>query len=379
MTTALEIVQIVPRLPPSISGVGDYAYLLARELRATHDIHTHFIVCDPFWEGAENVDGFAVGRINDHSSDILAKEISDCGMPAALVLQYVGYGYQKRGCPVWLVKALNEWKRQDSTRRLLVMFHELYATGPPWRSSFWTSLLQRTLVKSLALLSDHCVTNLNASMHVLVRMTARRESDFSVFPVFSNVGEPKLASNLGRRKARMIVFGSAAWRRQAYHEHQDALEQACRELGIAEVVDIGPSCGGIPKLSGRCVSKGSLPPDQVSREMSDARAGFFSYPAACLGKSGVFAAYAAHGLAPMTYAANVADNKDGLRPGEHFLPVSASLRCDAQRIESIGQQVRRWYVGHKISEQAAHYASVIWHVAHGGKGERPRRISFQGA
>ena len=56
MTTALEIVQIVPRLPPSISGVGDYAYLLARELRATHDIHTHFIVCDPFWEGAENVE-----------------------------------------------------------------------------------------------------------------------------------------------------------------------------------------------------------------------------------------------------------------------------------------------------------------------------------
>ena len=377
MTTALEIVQIVPKLPPSISGVGDYAYLLARQLCAAHDIHTRFIVCDPSWARAKDLDGFTVNRINDHRPDELNKQISECGMPGALVLQFVGYGYQKRGCPVWLVKALEAWKRQDSTHRLLVMFHELYASGPPWRSSFWTLPLQRTLVKSLALLSDHCVTNLNASMHVLVRMTARRESDFSVFPVFSNVGEPKLASNLGRRKARMIVFGSAAWRRQAYHEHRGALEQACRELGIAEVVDIGPRCGAIPKLSVRCVSKGSLPPDQVSREISDARAGFFSYPAACLGKSGVFAAYAAHGLAPMTYAANVADNKDGLRPGEHFLPVSASLRCDAQRIESIGQQVRRWYVGHKISEQAAHYASVIWYVAHGGKAERPRRFSYQ--
>src|SRR5437867_482095 len=108
MTTALEIVQILPRLPPSISGVGDYAYLLARELRATREIHTHFIVCDPFWEGAGHLDGFTVNRVNDRRPHELMKQISHCEMPAALVLQYVGYGYQKRGCPVWLVKALDE-------------------------------------------------------------------------------------------------------------------------------------------------------------------------------------------------------------------------------------------------------------------------------
>src|SRR5207249_2233983 len=138
------------------------------------------------------------------------------------------------------------------------------------------------------------------------------------------VGEPKLASNLGNRNPRMIVFGSAAWRSEAYHDHQAALEQACHALSITEVVDIGPPCGAIPKLSVGCVPKGSLPPDQVSREMLDAHAGFFSYPAACLGKSGVFAAYAAHGLVPVTYAANVTANKDGLRPNEHFLPVYPS-------------------------------------------------------
>src|SRR6266508_864159 len=153
MTTAPEIIQIVPKLPPSISGVGDYAYLLARELRAAQDIDTRFVVCDPSWQGAKDLDGFTVSRINDRRADILIEQISDCGMPSVLVLQYAGYGYQKRGCPVWLVKALDEWKRQDSMRRVLVMFHELYASGPPWRSSFWTSRVQRALVKSLALLS----------------------------------------------------------------------------------------------------------------------------------------------------------------------------------------------------------------------------------
>ena len=374
---AAEIVQIVPKLPPSISGVGDYAHLLATRLRTAHDMHTRFIVCDPSWEAANSLDGFSVDRINTRQPDELERRISEGEIPAAVLLHYVGYGYQKRGCPVWLVRGLESWKREDSSRHILVMFHELYAFGPPWRSSFWTSPLQRALVKSLALLSDHCVTNLNVSLQVLARMTARPESNFSVLPVFSNVGEPKLASNFSRRKPRMIVFGSAAWRRQAYHEHQAALEQACHALSMTEVVDIGPPCGAIPKLSVRCVPKGGLPPDQVSREMLDALAGFFSYPAACLGKSGVFAAYAAHGLVPMTYGANVADNRDGLRPNEHFLPVSASHQCDTQLIESIGRQVRRWYVRHKISKQAAHYANVIWALAQGRKGERARLLSFQ--
>ena len=48
-----EIIQIVPYLPPSISGVADYAYLLARELRAKHDIRTCFLVCDPGWNGGD--------------------------------------------------------------------------------------------------------------------------------------------------------------------------------------------------------------------------------------------------------------------------------------------------------------------------------------
>src|SRR5438034_3528340 len=177
MTTAPEIIQIVPKLPPSISGVGDYAYLLARELRAAQGIHTRFIVCDPSWEGAKDYHGFSVSRMDTRQPDELERHINALGMSATVVLQYVGYGYEKRGCPLWLVRGLESWKRRHPGCRLLVMFHELYASGPPWRSSFWTSPVQRALVKSLALLSDHCVTNLHASMHVLARMTARRESD----------------------------------------------------------------------------------------------------------------------------------------------------------------------------------------------------------
>src|SRR5438093_5969188 len=167
---SLELTQIVPGLPPVISGVGDYAYLLARQLRAAHDIHTRFVVCDARWQGAKDFEEFSVDRIRAQQSEELEKELGASGMPSTVLLHYVGYGYQKRGCPFWLVQALESWKKRDTNRRLVVMFHELYAFGPPWRSSFWTSPLQRGLTKSLALLSDHCVTNLKNSMQGLVRM-----------------------------------------------------------------------------------------------------------------------------------------------------------------------------------------------------------------
>jgi hypothetical protein len=55
----MNILQIVPRLPPAIDGVGDYALNLARQLRQDFSIHTHFLVCDPNWNGKTELEGFS--------------------------------------------------------------------------------------------------------------------------------------------------------------------------------------------------------------------------------------------------------------------------------------------------------------------------------
>jgi hypothetical protein len=57
---ALKIITIVPRLPPLVDGVGDYAFQLAQALRTHHQIETQFIVCDPDWEDATAVAPFPV-------------------------------------------------------------------------------------------------------------------------------------------------------------------------------------------------------------------------------------------------------------------------------------------------------------------------------
>jgi hypothetical protein len=353
-----EIIQIVPRLAPSISGVADYAGLLAGRLRDDYEIQSNFLVGDPAWKGSSNLDGFNVHGLHQRRANELERQLKKLGA-ATVLLHYVGYGYQKRGCPVWLMHGLKSWKKRSAKHRLIVMFHELFATGLPWQSSFWSAPLQRHLCKSLASLSDHCVTNRRCSAQTLSAMTSRAQTDFIVLPVFSNVGELLASLEWRQRKPRMIVFGGAAWRRQAYFDRRIDLQHAIETFGIDEVVDIGPPCGDVPKLPVRHTVKGILGAESVDRELTEARAGFFTYPADYLGKSTIFAAYASHGLLPVTFAGNAAQNQDGLYAGEHFLRVGDGSAADPEKLTTISQQVYRWYRRHRLSEQTQCYASML--------------------
>lgn len=357
----LEILQIVPQLPPAISGVGDYAWLLARELRAAHGIHTRFIVCGHGGGGEPQteLDGFPVCQLSERSGVDLLRELSAEDMPRTVLLHYVGYGYEKRGCPAWLVNALSAWRGESDGMRLVTMFHELYAFGPPWRSAFWTSPIQQRIAARLARLSSACVTNMRRYANWLSARAPQHAGSIKVLPVFSNVGEPAPVLGYDERPARIVVFGAPGWRRQAYTAHRDCLERVCGELGLTELVDIGPACGIVPKLAVRCVQKGSLPADQLSREFLACRAGFFSYPVPYLGKSGIFAAYAAHGLVPVTHPANSEASEDGLQPSRHFLLAALSFAADNEACALVAGNAFHWYGAHRSEVHAAAFQPLI--------------------
>jgi hypothetical protein len=221
------------------------------------------------------------------------------------------------------------------------------------------------MAKSLARMSGHCFTNLNICGRVLKKFTAGNESGVTVSPVFSNVGEPEQLPDWNGRQPRMIVFGSASQRRKVYFEHAADLEKACRAMGLDEIVDIGAPVE-IPQLSVRVSQRGILPAMEASREMLAARAGFFAYPTAYLGKSGVFAAYAAHSLVPVTFETNWMRNEDGLKAGENYLFANNLDRCS---VENIGNSAYRWHQEHGTKMQASCYASVIRNFDDGGKAE----------
>jgi hypothetical protein len=334
-----EVVQVVPRLPPPAEGLGGYALALAGALRRQHGVASRFVAAA------------SMPRTAGALCDLLLNTAP--GLP--VLLQYAGYGYQSRGCPVWLLDGLEAWKRGSPNRRLVTFFHEVHAMGPPWRSSFWTSPVQRRLAARLTRLSDATATSLDLYAGLLRRWGPRR--DPVVLPVVSNIGEPAVVPLLSARPPRLVVFGGAGNRSKVYGRHLAELAAVCRALAVREVADIGPEIAlpaALPAAGGEIpiVRLGLLSEAEASAALLASRAGFLAYPASFLGKSGVLAAYAAHGVAPVCTTA--APPASGLTAGVHYLPAAQILPCpDLQAdLQMVSDAARAWYAGHALHRHA---------------------------
>ncbi len=96
--TLIEITAIVPRLPPVIDGVGDYAMSLAKELREGYGVDTNFLVGDPTWAGEGKLQEFSVRKLTERNAAALSDALSRDD-DATVLLHYGGYAYAQRGCP----------------------------------------------------------------------------------------------------------------------------------------------------------------------------------------------------------------------------------------------------------------------------------------
>ena len=273
---------------------------------------------------------------------------------AVLLVHYSGYGYEPRGLCSWLIGELAEARaRLGPQLRIVVMFHELYASGPPWRSAFWLGGRQARIAAELAALSQAAITNTQAHARWLERQfEPRRQVD--VWPVFSNVGEPGALVPCGARPRRLVVFGSEPTRQRALQQvHRHARQLA--DLGITELVEVGAG-HAVDTRPGplRTHFTGRLDEAALSELLSQSAFGLIEYPAHCMGKSTVFAAYAAHGCValnahPSRHAA------DGLTPGQHFVGLGPRPRgalSDAY-LHHMARSARAWYDQHPLSIQTA--------------------------
>jgi hypothetical protein len=349
---------IVPAFPPMPSGVGDYALFLARGFRDRGEFDSSFIVANPRWDGDPDHEGFSATAFPQRNAAALAKLLSEDDSP--VLLHYSGYGYQQRGVPIWLWRGLRQWRRATNGR-IVTMLHEVSASGPPWTSAFWLGPLQHWIAGRLVYRSTAVITNREASAGAADRFRHHREPLTRVVPIFSTIGEPTQVRPLAQRSRRVVVFGSAPWRIQAYTDYRLSLEKTIRAFGATEVADIGPRCGIEPKnLAGATVRAwGRLEADEVLAIMSDSIAGFVCYPADYLAKSGIFNSYCTTGMVPVT-----PDRRrpalDGLVPGKHFLLVGENPLCDDPgRWQSVADAAREWYSGHSLEATTSAFLEVL--------------------
>jgi hypothetical protein len=264
-----------------------------------------------------------------------------------VVLQLSGYGFDKRGAPLWLLREME--KRRKHIKSLGIYFHELYAFGPPWSSAFWLSPLQRHIARKLAELSDFWMTNREGSAQWLRRFAD--DKPHAVLPVFSNVGEPTAPAQ--PRLPRIVVFGSPGLRQKTYLASGDKLFAWAKQASL-EVHDIGAPIEDMRVAdalrANGVILHGHLEERQVGQLMEDAMFGLVAYPVEYAAKSGVYAAYCAHGVCPLLIS-NDYVQADGLVAGHHYLP---GIPDDEKALQdpSIRQAAWEWYQSHRVGRHA---------------------------
>lgn len=277
-----RLIQVVPRLQPTRCGVSDHALALASELRTSYGIDSAFVVLN----SDERCDlPYSITHCAPHQLLSACVAFSE-GQPAAILVHLSGYGYSADGAPTLLAEAL-ESVRADGRFRVAVFFHELFATGVPWKSAFWYSQRQKRAVRRIAETCDLLVTNSRSYSDWLDRETARQSaSRIQCMPVFSHVGEAEQRIPVADRDPVMAVFGLAGTRQNAYRE-LSTLGIMLHQLGIQEILDIGPEFEAPGELHGIPVRPmGVLAATEIARQFSRSTFGFLSYPHMPLAKSG---------------------------------------------------------------------------------------------
>lgn len=367
MSAPDTVLQIVPHLPGTFDGVGDYAMNLAKALSRDFQITTTFLVA-----GQTNVksrDGYdVISGLSDRALSELAPK------HGGVVLHYVNYGYQSRGVPFRLRNFARALRRAGS-RRWVTVLHELYASGKPWQSAFWVRPIQVRIARDLIDLSDLLiVSNLPIEQEV---HRYDRQKEIELLPVMSNFGEPDLGELAETSPRRWVICGGTALieRSLALFEQRRHLIPACFAPNHLDVVggrateSIRTSLSRLERDGGLSVHHYSeVTVDLASEVLRQSSFGWIDYFGAgavwpgMLLKSTAFAALCAHGIIPVlshTEGPIIVAN-DPL-PGPYYIaPDTISFPRESDDLVSIRTEHYRWYHAHAASRRAAQvYARAL--------------------
>jgi hypothetical protein len=359
----MKIVQLLPFLPPYPHGISDYALKLAEQLLMNYGISSHFIACAGQDSTLSTVEQQFSGIVlpNRSPETLLSHLPSDLD---GVIIHFDFELYR-------LLHALKSAKQsQLQNTALIIMFHELI---PRWKMS----LKQKTVfcIKQflpvhdpgpysspiqMAKIADVVLTNTKKFQHIL---SNRLKRSVQCISSFSNVGEPSFILPLEKRDRRIVVFGTAQTRQRVYVTHAKSLFELCHVLGITEICDIGVphELSLIPPKGIHITEMGVQSADQISEILSHSLAGFidYSHSPGTLGKSGVFAAYCAHGLLPVS-SQPLQSEADGVGLDHHYVALQSHLQdLSLSQLQAIADRAFTWYSSHNLRECAKVFATHL--------------------
>ena len=355
------MLQIVPRAPGPLDGVGDYALIVANKLRQMYGCESIFAAHE--FNSAAADHGFAVGSLDALPEGEFAREFD------RLILHWVNYGYQKRGVPFALLRVLRKL-RSERPGSLLTVFHELYASAPPWRSAFWLRPLQIHICRSIAELSDACIVSSEAALAELKRLAP--DTKVSVHPVVSNFGEPSFDSDQFARRDvnRWVICGGTGLVERSIRSFATIINRippafSPRELVILGGADNPATRAIIAKLRPLpCHYQPQIKAEDASGILSTCSFAWIDYfhrpdvPTSAILKSTAFAAACAHAVIPVfPHPGSVISLHGDRLPGPYFVEAAHSEL--PREPAKVAAEFYAWY-GRNVSSD--HLVRGIGHV-----------------
>lgn len=354
MKDTTRLIHVTAELPPAVGGVADYTAILSRRVTDESGSVEPAYVRTGWKDGpTPDVKYPVVDLAGQCSTSALVGAIlklyRETGGRAVVLLQYSGYGYAKRGAPLWLARGLRRVCGDDGVP-LITMFHEISASGPIWTSAFWVTPLQQWIARQLVKLSERVFVNRPGGVTQL-QQWASEPSTVTFQPVFSNVGEPDTRTPLDRRDRYAVVF-CGQQEKDTLYSRPGFLSRVLDAGQVDRLVDIGPRPEHVPDLEVQYEIKGIQPAEQVSRWLAGARLGFAHRRIDLLTKSGVVAAYLAHGVPPVVLPNGSAEHTPVLSRGTHYTTLE---QAEAESIdwEDLSREGYTWYREQAHSQKAA--------------------------
>ncbi len=347
----------MPRTPGSFDGVGDYALTVARKLRQLFGYETIFAVHD--WSGAASLDEFEIRPFQIQET----RQLSGAEFDHA-ILHYVNYGYQARGIPFALVPIVRQL-RHNCRGRFLTVFHELYASGPPWKSSFWLQPLQKRIARAIAQVSGVCLVSSESMRRQLGGLAPGAEA--IVNPVLSNFGEPDLSPGQfsGRDPHFWTICGGTALIERSLKSFLEIIDRIPEEISPRQLFVLGGNDSSavralLPHHGIQIDYRPRLSSADASCLLSTSSFVWLDYfnrpgvPGDVLLKSTAFAAACAHGAIPVfpQRSSVISVEADSL-PGPFFIEPAHSELPAASNFSQIGARFYDWYQRHASSNHLA--------------------------
>lgn len=369
MPASDTVLQIVPHMPGSFDGVGDYALNLAAALLARHGITTTFLVAGP--TSAASRDGFVVLRgLNTTAIAGLAQQHRH------VILHFVNYGYQPRGVPLRR-RRFAQHLRRELRGKWVTTFHELYASGPPWSSAFWVRPLQVRIARDLIDLSNVCIVS-NRPIEKEIH-SYNPTKPVHLLPVMSNFGEPELVLLNPRSPRRWAICGGTALVARSLALFEKFLPQIPASFAPQHLDVVGGRPDqSITKILARLKQDRALAvhhypevtvelASEILRRSSFGWIDYFGAGTVWPGmvfKSTAFAALCAHGVIPILSHSEPPLGIDGngnVLPGPYYLTGNAvAFPSPTDDLAQIGRQFHDWYHIHAHSARAADvYANAL--------------------